>query len=70
LRVLEKMVLKRIFGLKREEVAVNWRRSHNKEFHNLCFSLYITRIIKPNRMGRFVHVARMGETGNIYKTIA
>jgi hypothetical protein len=35
LRVFEDMVLMRIFGSKREEVAGGWRRLHNEELHNL-----------------------------------
>jgi hypothetical protein len=35
LRVFENMVVRRIFGLKREEVAGGWRRLHNEELHNL-----------------------------------
>jgi hypothetical protein len=31
LRVLEKRVLRRIFGPKRDEVTGEWRRLHNKE---------------------------------------
>jgi hypothetical protein len=37
-RVFENSVLRRIFGLKREDVAVGegcWRRPHNEELHNL-----------------------------------
>jgi hypothetical protein len=33
--VFEVMVLRRIFGPKREEVAGGWRRPHNEELHNL-----------------------------------
>jgi hypothetical protein len=33
--VSENRVLRRIFGPKREEVAVDWRRLHNEELHNL-----------------------------------
>jgi hypothetical protein len=35
LRVFEKMVLRRIFGPKREEVVGGWRRLYKKELHNL-----------------------------------
>jgi hypothetical protein len=33
--VVEKRVLRRIFGRKREEVAGDWRKLHNEELHNL-----------------------------------
>jgi hypothetical protein len=32
--VFENRVLRRIFGLEREEVAGGWRRLHNEELHN------------------------------------
>jgi hypothetical protein len=35
LRVSENRVLRRIFGSKREEAAVGWRKFYNKELHNL-----------------------------------
>jgi len=38
MRVFEKRMLKRIFGLKMEEVAGDWRRLHNEELHNLYVS--------------------------------
>jgi hypothetical protein len=34
LRVFENR-LRRVFGLKREEMAVGWRRLYNEELHNL-----------------------------------
>jgi hypothetical protein len=44
LRVFEKRVL-RIFGPKRDEVAGEWRKLHNKELHDLYSSPSIIRII-------------------------
>jgi hypothetical protein len=38
LKVLEKRVLRRIFGPKREEVTGGWRKLHNEELHNLYSS--------------------------------
>jgi hypothetical protein len=49
-RVLEKRVLSRIFGLKRMEVVVGWRKLNNEEFHNLYPSSNIVRVIKSWRM--------------------
>jgi hypothetical protein len=34
LRVLENMVLRRIFGVKRHVVLGDWRKLHNEKFHN------------------------------------
>jgi hypothetical protein len=36
--VFENRVLRRIFGPKREEVTGGWRKLHNEELSNLCFS--------------------------------
>jgi len=35
LRVFENMVLRRIFGPRREEVTGEWRRLHNEELNDL-----------------------------------
>jgi len=61
-------VLRRIFGLKGEEVAGGWRRPHNEELHNLNASPDI-RIIKSKRMRLMRHVARMGEMRNVYNVL-
>jgi hypothetical protein len=46
LRVFENRVLRRIFGPKRDEVMVEWRKWHNEELRDLYSSLNIIRIIK------------------------
>jgi hypothetical protein len=38
LRAFENMVLRRIFGPKRDEVTEKWRKLHNEELHNLYSS--------------------------------
>jgi hypothetical protein len=50
LRVFLKRVLRRIFEPKREEVTRGWRRPHNEEFHKLCASPNIIRVIKWRRI--------------------
>jgi hypothetical protein len=42
LTVFEKRVLRRIFGLKRDEVTGEWRKLHSEELHNLYSSPNIT----------------------------
>jgi len=61
LRVFENMVLRRIFGSRREEVTGEWRRLHNKELNDLYSSPNIVRVIKSRRMRWTGHVARMSE---------
>jgi hypothetical protein len=44
--VFENRVLRKIFGLKRDEVTGEWRKQHNEELHDLYSSPGIIRIIK------------------------
>jgi len=46
LRVFEKMVLRRIFGPRRDEVTGEWRRLRNEELNDLYCSPNIVRVIK------------------------
>jgi hypothetical protein len=50
LRVFENRVLRRIFGPRRREVTVGWRKLHSKELHDLYSSPSIIRIIKSRRI--------------------
>jgi len=61
LRVFENMVLKRIFGHRKDEVMGEWRRWHNEELNDLYSSPNIVRVIKSRRMRWVGHVVRMGE---------
>jgi hypothetical protein len=63
----ENRVLRRIFGLKRDEVTGGWRKLHNEEFHDLYALSSIIRIIRSRRMRWAGHVARMGEKRNAYR---
>jgi hypothetical protein len=57
LREFENRVLRRIFGLKMDEVAGEWRKLHNKELCDLYSSPSIIRIIKSRRMRSTEHAA-------------
>jgi hypothetical protein len=48
--VFENRVLRKIFGLMKEEVAGGWRGLHNEELHNYCNSSNIIKVIKSRRM--------------------
>jgi hypothetical protein len=69
LKVLENSVLRRIFGLKGEEVMGGWRKLHNEELRDLYSSPSIIRMIKLRRMRWAGHVARMGEKRNTYRLL-
>ena len=69
LRVFENMVLRRIFGPRREEVTGEWRRLHSEEPNDLYFSPNIVRVIKSKRMRWAGHVAHMGEERGAYRVL-
>jgi hypothetical protein len=69
LRVFENRVLRRIFGLKRDEVTGEWRKMHNEELRDLYSSPSIIRIIKSRRIRWAGHVARMGKKINGYRLL-
>ena len=46
LRVFENMVLRRIFGFRRDEVTGEWRRLYNDELNDLYSSPNTVRVIK------------------------
>jgi hypothetical protein len=48
--VFENRVLRRIFGLKRDEVIGGWRKLHNEEPHNMYSSPSVIRIMKSRRV--------------------
>jgi hypothetical protein len=69
LRVFENMVLRRIFGLRSDEVTGDWMRLHNEELNNLYSSPNIVRVIKWRRMRWAGHMARMGEEREVYRVL-
>jgi len=69
LRVFENIVLRRIFGPRREEVNGEWRRLNNEELNDLYSSPNIVRVIKSRRMRWAGHVARMGEERGVYRVL-
>jgi len=60
LRLSENMLLRRIFGPRRDEVTGEWRRLHYEELNDLCSSPNIVRVIKSRRMRWAGNVARIG----------
>jgi hypothetical protein len=59
--VFENRLLRRIFGIKRDEVTRECRKLHNEELNDLYCSPNIVQMIKSRRMRWARHVARMGE---------
>jgi hypothetical protein len=67
--VFENRVLKRISGLKRDEMTGERRKRHNEELRDLYSLPSIIRIIKSRRMRWAGHEARMGEKRNVYRLL-
>jgi hypothetical protein len=68
-RVFENRVLRRIFGLKRDEVTGEWIKLHNEELRDLYSSPSIIRKIKSRRRRWAGHLARIGEKRNAYRLL-
>ena len=60
-KVFENMLLRRIFGPKRDEITAEWRKLHNEELNDLNPSPYAFRVIKSRRIRWAGNVACMGE---------
>jgi hypothetical protein len=70
MRVFDKMVLKRKFSSKREEVAWHWRKLHNEELYN-TFLLFtsIIKVVKSRMMKWTIHEIHVEGLGNAYKIL-
>ena len=60
LGLFENRVLRRVFGLKRDEVTGEWRKLHIEELRDLYSLPNVVRVVKSRRMRWVGHVARMG----------
>jgi hypothetical protein len=67
LKLFNNRVLRRIFGLKRDEVTGGWRKLCNEQLRSVCYSPNRIRMIKSRRMRAIGHVAHMGKMRNVYK---
>jgi hypothetical protein len=62
------MVLRRVLGLKRNEVTGEWRQLHNEELNDLYSLSNIVWVVK-SRMRWTGHVARMGEERSVHRVL-
>ena len=69
LRVFENMVLRRIFGPRRDEVTREWRRLGNEELSDLYTSPNIVGVITSRRIRWAGHVAFMCEEKEMYRIL-
>ena len=63
------MVLRGIFGLKRDEVTGEWRKLHKEELNDLHYSLNVVGVMKSIRMRWAGHVAHTGEERGVYRVL-
>jgi hypothetical protein len=68
-RVFENVVLRRIFGLRRDEGTGESIKLHNEELRYLYSSLSIIRMVKSWRMRWARHVARTGDKRNVRRLL-
>jgi len=57
--VLAHRVLRKVFGLMREDVTGGWRIYNGKELHDLYASLSVSGVIKSRKMGWTGHVVHI-----------
>ena len=70
LQVFENKVLRKIFGLKRDDETGKWKRLHNGELHDLYGKPDIIIIIIKSRRLRWPgHVTRMGNERGAWKLL-
>jgi hypothetical protein len=62
-------MLRRIFGLKRDEVMEDWKKLHNEKLHNLHFSPNIIRMTKSSGIMWGERVEGMEEKRNAYRVL-
>jgi len=61
--------LRRIFGLKTDEMTGEWGKLHNEELNDLYCSPINVWVIKSRRMTWTGHVVRMGEGRGVYRVL-
>jgi len=69
LKVFENRVLRRIFGLEVHKITGEWKKIHNEEPKDLYCSPNVARMIKLRRMKWAGHVARIGESRDVYRVL-
>jgi hypothetical protein len=67
--MFENRVLRRVFGLKRDEVTGEWRKLHNEELSDLYSLPNIVRVVKSRRVRWAGYVVRMGEGRGVHRVL-
>ena len=66
--MFENRVLRRIYGPKRDEITVEWRKLR-KDINDLYCSPNIVRVKKSRRMRWAGHITRLGDSGGVYRVL-
>jgi hypothetical protein len=69
LRVFENMMLRGIFGPKRDEVTRDWRKLHNDELNDLYSLRNSVRVVKSRILRWAGHVVRMGVERGVHRVL-
>jgi len=69
MRMFENMVLRRIFGPRRDEETGEWRKLLNAKINDLYCLPNMFRVIKSRRMRWAPHVARMEKRRGLYSVL-
>ena len=67
--MFENMVLRRVFGPKRDEVTGEWRKLHSEELSDLYSLPNIMGVVKSRRMRWAGYVARMREGRGVHRVL-
>jgi hypothetical protein len=67
LRVFDNMVLRKVFGPKKDEVTGEWRKLHHEDLNDLYCSPTIVQVINSRRMRWVGHLAWIGEGRGVYR---
>ena len=62
-------MLKRVFGLERDEVTGELRKLRSEELNDLFSSPNLVRVIKSRRVRWVGHVAHIGERRGVYRAL-
>jgi hypothetical protein len=62
-------VLRRTYVPKRDEVTGEWIKLHNEELNDLYSTPNVVRVIKSRIMRWAGHVARMGNSKDVYRDL-
>jgi hypothetical protein len=67
--VIENRVLRRVFGVKRDEKTRRWGKLHNEDLNDLYSLPNIVRVVKSRRIRWARHVARMGDGRGLHRVL-